>query len=116
MNCRWHLTSPCRRPAVVFYLGAFFCPYHARIIQGSRAALRGETPDDVGLAPSSGGSAQRVTGAVLSGPLDGAAPPLSEAEVLDILEHDGWREIEYDLFLEHGMTLDDLRRELEARL
>ena len=106
MKCAWILR--CRRTPTVFYLGRFFCSHHARIIQGFRAKL--------GTAPPSGGSSQRATGAVLSDPFDGAAPPLSESELLDIVENDGWRDVEIDLFLEHGMTLDDLRYALEKRL
>ena len=38
---------------------------------------------------------------------------LSEADLLRILEQDGWFEIELDLFLRKGMTLEDLHVLLE---
>jgi hypothetical protein len=49
-------------------------------------------------------------------PPAGVPAPLSDDEVLDILERDGWRDIEMDLFTQDGSTLDDLARSLTAHL
>jgi len=49
-------------------------------------------------------------------PSSGFGPNLSEQELLFIIEKDGWREIECDLFLGKEMTLTDLRRLIEEEL
>jgi hypothetical protein len=85
MTCRW--IFPCRRTPTVYYLGGFFCSYHARLIQGFRASRQ----RDGGTQPPKG----PVLGGV-AGPRDTLPPGdpanLSEAELVEILERDYWQD------------------------
>lgn len=101
----------CLRAVVVNHLGLRFCSAHAAEWFGGKAPGR-----DAGQAVPSA----RPHGADRRGrvePLSSAAAsaPLSEDEVLDILENDGWRDFEVDLCLERGQTLGEFADEITAR-
>jgi hypothetical protein len=98
---------------VVHHLGLRFCSTHAAEWFGDD-----EMPGALGYAGSAAPSA-RPTGRVAAeaGPLssDAAPAPLSEDDVLDLLERDGWRDFELDLFMAKGQSLADFADEIAAR-
>ena len=85
MTCRW--IFPCHRTPTVFYLGGFFCSYHARLIQGFKAS-RVPIPAAIGTPSASRPPGTPAGSTVMEGP----ASPISEAELLDILERETWTE------------------------
>jgi hypothetical protein len=97
MTCRW--IFPCRRTPTVYYLGGFFCSYHARLIQGFRASRQRDGGTQPPKGPVLGGVAGRRD---TLPPGDPASIPITaelladylpdEAELFDILERDYWQD------------------------